>query len=113
GIAGGVRVAVESFEDQDCPEHQDDEGDADADQGFLGHPWNGNPGAGIVMSMAAFFGFHMPSFTFAGVPNDKLFDRLVEHAKLAERAGFDLVTVMDHLYQIRGIGPATEPNMEA
>src|SRR5438876_9482438 len=76
-------------------------------------PGNGSPGAGIVMSMAAFFGFHMPSFTFPGVPNDRLFDRVVENAKAAERAGFDLVTVMDHLYQIRGIGPETEPMMEA
>jgi F420-dependent oxidoreductase-like protein len=63
--------------------------------------------------MAAFFGFHMPTFTFPGVPNDRLFDRVVENAKAAEAAGFDLVTVMDHLYQIRGIGPETEPMMEA
>ncbi|OLB92758.1 MAG: LLM class F420-dependent oxidoreductase [Chloroflexi bacterium] len=63
--------------------------------------------------MAAFFGFHMPTFTFRGVSNDRLFDRVVENAKAAERAGFDLVTVMDHLYQIRGIGPETEPMMEA
>jgi F420-dependent oxidoreductase-like protein len=63
--------------------------------------------------MAAFFGFHMPTFTFPGVPNDRLFDRVVENAKAAEKAGFDLVTVMDHLYQIRGIGPETEPMMEA
>src|SRR2546428_5073 len=63
--------------------------------------------------MAAFFGFHMPTFTFRGVSNDRLFDRVVENAKAAERAGFDLVTVMDHFYQIRGIGPETEPMMEA
>jgi len=63
--------------------------------------------------MAAFFGFHMPTFTFPGVPNDRLFDRVAENAKAAEAAGFDLVTVMDHLYQIRGIGPETEPMMEA
>ncbi|TMC53166.1 MAG: LLM class F420-dependent oxidoreductase [Chloroflexi bacterium] len=63
--------------------------------------------------MAAFFGFHMPSFTFPGVPHNKLFDRVVENAKAAEKAGFDLVTVMDHFYQIRGIGPETEPMMEA
>ena len=25
--------------------------------------------------MAVFFGFHMPNFTFPGVPADKLFDR--------------------------------------
>src|SRR6202165_1030659 len=63
--------------------------------------------------MNAFFGFHMPTFTFPGVPNDRLFDRVAENAKAAEKAGFDLVTVMDHLYQIRGIGPETEPMMEA
>ncbi len=63
--------------------------------------------------MAAFFGFHMPTFTFPGVPNDRLFDRVAENAKAAENAGFDLVTVMDHFYQIRGIGPETEPMMEA
>jgi len=63
--------------------------------------------------MALLFGFHMPNYTFPGVPNDKLFDRVVENAKRAENAGFDLITVMDHLYQIRGIGPETEPMMEA
>jgi len=63
--------------------------------------------------MNAFFGFHMPTFTFPGVPNDRLFDRVAENAKAAEAAGFDLVTVMDHFYQIRGIGPETEPMMEA
>jgi F420-dependent oxidoreductase-like protein len=63
--------------------------------------------------MAAFFGFHMPTFTFSRVPNDRLFDRVAENAKAAENAGFDLVTVMDHFYQIRGIGPETEPMMEA
>src|SRR5256886_4951137 len=63
--------------------------------------------------MAAFFGFHMPTFTFRGVSGDRLFDRVVENAKAAEAAGFDLVTVMDHFYQIRGIGPETGPMMEA
>src|SRR5438093_1060709 len=63
--------------------------------------------------MAVFFGFHMPNFTFPGVPADKLFDRVVENAKAAEKAGFDLVTVMDHFYQIRGVGPETEPMLEA
>src|SRR5690348_1331980 len=74
---------------------------------------NGSPGAGIVMHMAALFGFHMPSFSFPGVPQDRLFDRVVQNAKAAEKAGFDLVTVMDHFYQIRGVGPETEPMMEA
>jgi F420-dependent oxidoreductase-like protein len=65
------------------------------------------------MSMAAFFGFHMPSYTFRGVPSEKVFDRVIENAQAAEKAGFDLVTVMDHFYQIRGIGPETEPMLEA
>jgi F420-dependent oxidoreductase-like protein len=55
----------------------------------------------------------MPNFTFPGVPDDRLFDRVVASAQAAEKAGFDLVTVMDHFYQIRGIGPETEPMMEA
>jgi F420-dependent oxidoreductase-like protein len=63
--------------------------------------------------MSIFFGFHMPNFSFPGVPDDRLFDRVVENAKAAEAAGFDLVTVMDHFYQIRGIGPETEPMLEA
>jgi F420-dependent oxidoreductase-like protein len=63
--------------------------------------------------MKALFGFHMPNFTHPGVPNDHLFDRVLGQAKAAERAGFDLVTIMDHFYQIRGIGPETEPMMEA
>jgi F420-dependent oxidoreductase-like protein len=63
--------------------------------------------------MNALFGFHMPNFTYPGVPKDRLFDHVVEQAKAAEKAGFDLVTVMDHFYQIRGLGPETEPMMEA
>lgn len=63
--------------------------------------------------MAAFFGFHMPNFTFPDVPKERLFDRVIQDAKAAEQAGFDLVTVMDHFYQIGGIGPETEPMLEA
>jgi F420-dependent oxidoreductase-like protein len=63
--------------------------------------------------MDAIFGFHMPNYTFPGVPSDRLFDRVVQQAKAADAAGFDLVTVMDHFYQIRGIGPETDPMMES
>lgn len=62
--------------------------------------------------MAVFFGFHHPNFTFPGVPADRLFDRVVENAQAAEKAGFDLFTVMDHLYQIRAVGPETDPMLE-
>ena len=60
-----------------------------------------------------FFGYHMPNFTFPDVPPDRLFEHLVELAQAAEAAGFDLVTVMDHFYQIRGVGPETDPMLEA
>jgi F420-dependent oxidoreductase-like protein len=63
--------------------------------------------------MRPFFGYHMPNFTFAGVPDDQLFDRVVELARAAEKAGFDLVTVMDHFYQIGPVGPETDPMLEA
>ena len=63
--------------------------------------------------MSAFFGFHMPNFTYPGIPDDKLFDHVVAQAQAAERAGFDLVTVMDHFYQIRGVSPETNAMLEA
>ena len=59
-----------------------------------------------------FFGYHMPSFTFPGVPPDGLFDHVVALARSAEAAGFELVTVMDHFYQITPIGPEEEPMLE-
>lgn len=55
----------------------------------------------------------MPNFTFSGVPDDRIFQRVAENARAAEAAGFDLVTVMDHFYQIRGVGPETDPMLEA
>ena len=63
--------------------------------------------------MALLFGFHMPNFTHPGVAPDQLFDRVVAQAKAAEAAGFGLVTVMDHFYQIRGVGPEEAPMLEA
>ncbi len=63
--------------------------------------------------MSPFFGFHMPNYTYPGIPDDKLFDHVVAQAQAAERAGFDMVTVMDHFYQIRGVGPETNAMLEA
>ena len=63
--------------------------------------------------MAVFFGFHMPNYTYPAVSDDKLFDHVVAQAQAAEKAGFDMVTVMDHFYQIRGVGPETNSMLEA
>ena len=59
-----------------------------------------------------FFGYHMPSFTYAGVPPDQLFDHAAGLARSAESAGFELVTVMDHFYQIAVVGAEAEPMLE-
>jgi F420-dependent oxidoreductase-like protein len=63
--------------------------------------------------MRPFFGYHMPSFTFERGTDSTLFDHVVELAQAAEKAGFDLVTVMDHFYQIGPVGREDEPMLEA
>jgi F420-dependent oxidoreductase-like protein len=63
--------------------------------------------------MALLFGYHMPNYTFPDVPPERLFECVVLQAQAAEDAGFGLVTVMDHFYQIRGVGPETDPMIEA
>ena len=59
------------------------------------------------------FGLHLPNYTFPDRPPEQLFDAIVEQAKAAEAAGFGIVTVMDHLNQIPGIGQQDEPMLEA
>jgi len=63
--------------------------------------------------MQPWFGYHIPSFTFPGVAPAGIFDHVAGLAQAAETAGFDLITVMDHFYQIRGVGVETEPMLEA
>ena len=58
------------------------------------------------------FGLHLPLYTFPGVPPERIFDHVVEQARAAEAAGLSLVTVMDHLNQIAGIGRQDEPMLE-
>ncbi len=65
------------------------------------------------MMTAPFFGYHMPNFTFPSVPAVDLFEHVVGLAVAAEAAGFDMVSVMDHFYQIPMTGPETEPMLEA
>jgi F420-dependent oxidoreductase-like protein len=60
-----------------------------------------------------FFGYHMPSFSFPGATDETRFEHLVSLACAAEEAGFDLVTVMDHFYQIPVHGFEEEPMLEA
>jgi F420-dependent oxidoreductase-like protein len=62
--------------------------------------------------MRPWFGLHLPYYTFPDTPPERLFDALLEQVRAAEAAGFSLVSVMDHLYQIPGVGPVTDPMLE-
>jgi F420-dependent oxidoreductase-like protein len=65
------------------------------------------PGTGL------FFGLHMPNYTFEGVADVGIFEHVASLATAAESAGFELLTVMDHFYQIGGVGPETNAMFEA
>ena len=62
--------------------------------------------------MRPWFGLHMPNYTFPDTPPERVFERVLEDVRVAEAAGFSLVTVMDHLYQIPGVGPVGDPMLE-
>jgi F420-dependent oxidoreductase-like protein len=59
------------------------------------------------------FGLQIPSFTYPGVSDDQLFDKIARIAVTAEESGFDSVWVMDHFYQIPVAGRPEEPMFEA
>jgi F420-dependent oxidoreductase-like protein len=58
-------------------------------------------------------GLQIPNFTYPGVPDSELFDRVAETAVTAELAGFDSIWVMDHFYQIPNVGQRAEPMLES
>ena len=55
---------------------------------------------------------HLPNFNLPGVGPDQLFEQLADIARTAEESGFSSITVMDHLHQIRGVGPRTNYMLE-
>ena len=57
-------------------------------------------------------GYQIPNFTYPGVDEAGIFDNVVAQAKAAEEAGYDRVFVMDHFYQLPGIGAPDEPMFE-
>lgn len=62
--------------------------------------------------MSIRLGYQIPNFTY-GTPVAELFPTVVQQARDAEDAGFDAVFVMDHFYQLPGIGAPDEPMLEA
>ncbi|MEV0765196.1 LLM class F420-dependent oxidoreductase [Nocardia sp. NPDC050435] len=62
--------------------------------------------------MAIRLGYQMPNFSY-GQPVRELFPTVVAQAREAEAAGFDTVFVMDHFYQLPGIGTPDDPMLES
>jgi F420-dependent oxidoreductase-like protein len=60
---------------------------------------------GRVLRAPIHLGLQIPNFNFPDVGEAELFERLSDIAATAESSGFDTVLVMDHLHQIRGVGP--------
>jgi F420-dependent oxidoreductase-like protein len=57
-------------------------------------------------------GLQIPNFSYGtGVPD--LFPTVIAQAQEAEAAGFDSVFVMDHFYQLPGLGTPDQPMLEA
>jgi F420-dependent oxidoreductase-like protein len=59
------------------------------------------------------FGLQIPLFTYPDVPNNQLFERVSAIATTAEESGIDSVWVMDHFYQLPGLGKPDDPMFEA
>jgi F420-dependent oxidoreductase-like protein len=57
-------------------------------------------------------GLHIADFTWDGGP-DALATQLADIAARAERAGYDRISVMDHLWQIEHLGPPEHEMLEA
>jgi F420-dependent oxidoreductase-like protein len=58
-------------------------------------------------------GLQIPNFTYPGVPDARLFERVAAIAVQAEESGFDTVMVMDHFYQLPALGAPDQPMLEA
>jgi F420-dependent oxidoreductase-like protein len=58
-------------------------------------------------------GYQIPNFSYAGTGVDELFPLVIAQAREAEAVGFDTVLVMDHFYQLPGIGTPDQPMLEA
>jgi F420-dependent oxidoreductase-like protein len=64
------------------------------------------------MGMTIRLGLQIPNFSY-GTSIPELFPAVKAQAQEAEAAGFDTVLVMDHFYQLPGLGEPDEPMLEA
>lgn len=57
-------------------------------------------------------GLQIPNFTL-GVPDDRLFEAVVDLATAAEDSGFESLWVMDHFFQLPALGGPSQPMLES
>jgi F420-dependent oxidoreductase-like protein len=57
-------------------------------------------------------GYQIPNFTYPAVAPDRLFATVRQQAVEAEASGFDTVLVMDHFYQLAGLGRPEQEMIE-
>jgi len=57
-------------------------------------------------------GLQIPNFSY-GTSVSEIFPTVIAQAKEADAAGFDAVFVMDHFYQLPGLGTPDQPMLEA
>lgn len=58
-------------------------------------------------------GYQIPTFTYPGRVAAEIVPTVIRQAREAEAAGADAVFVMDHFYQLPGIGDPDDPMLEA
>ena len=58
-------------------------------------------------------GLQIPNFNFPGGTPDQIFPTVVSAAQAADASGFDTVMVMDHFYQLPGLGNPDDYMLEA
>ena len=63
--------------------------------------------------MSIRLGYQIPNFTYPGVAVEDTFETVAAQAREAEAAGFDTVLVMDHFYQLPGIGAPENAMLES
>jgi len=66
----------------------------------------------MVTHVTIRLGLQIPNFSY-GTGIEQLFPTVIAQAQEAEAAGFDSVFVMDHFYQLPGLGTPDQPMLEA
>ncbi len=62
--------------------------------------------------MSIRLGYQIPNFSYPDTAVEDLFGTVAAQAREAEASGFDTVLLMDHFYQLPGIGTPDQPMLE-